>query len=55
MVEKRQFKRSLTAKDAVSILEKDGVKVTEKEAEDILNLMYFLAKIIVKQNFIEKK
>ena len=44
-------KRKITAADAVKILKRDGKEVTEKEAENILEMMYFLAKLIVNQNF----
>jgi hypothetical protein len=43
--------RKVTATMAVKMLQEKGVKVNEKEAENILDLMYFLAKLIVNQNF----
>jgi len=42
--------RNISSNQAIKILEKSGLKVSEKEAEDILDLMYFLAKLLVKQN-----
>ncbi|SDQ01481.1 hypothetical protein SAMN05428975_5827 [Mucilaginibacter sp. OK268] len=42
-------KRTVTTSQAIKILEKNGVNVTEKEVEKILDLMYFLAKLIVNQ------
>lgn len=44
-------KRNITPKKAVEILKKNGVKITEKKAEELLDVMYFLAKLIVDQNF----
>ena len=43
------IKRSVTATQAVKILEKNGVKVTERQAEEILDLLYILAKLSVNQ------
>lgn len=44
-------KRSITPEKAVVILGKKGVKLSEKKAEEVLDLMYFLAKLIVNQSF----
>ena len=44
-------KRNISIEQAVKILRKNGVECDEKEAEKILELMYFLAKLIVNQNF----
>ena len=44
-------KRKVTPAQAVKILEKQGIKMDEKEVEKVLELMYFLAKLIVNQNF----
>ena len=44
-------KRNVTPQQALKILEQNGVKISEKEAENVLELMYFLAKLIVNQNF----
>lgn len=44
-------KRKITPAKAVSILKESGREVNEKEAENILDFMYFLAKLIVDQNF----
>lgn len=46
-----QTKRNVTVADAIKDLREKGVEVTEKQAAEILNLMYFLASLIVKQNF----
>jgi len=44
-------KKGLTPKDAVAILQKSGVEIDEKKAKEVLDLLYFLAKLIVNQNF----
>lgn len=41
--------RKIDAEEAVRILEKSGMKVTVKEAENILELLYILAKLEVDQ------
>jgi len=46
-------KRNISPQKAVEIMEKNGVKITEKKAEELLDLMYFLAKLIVIQNFMK--
>lgn len=43
-------KRNVTTAQAIAILKKNGREVSEKEAEKILDLMYFLAKLVVNQN-----
>jgi hypothetical protein len=44
-------KRKISPADAVKMLSKSGVEIDEKKAEEVLELMYFLAKLIVNQNF----
>ena len=44
-------KRNISPQQAVKILEQNGLKISEKDAEKVLDLMYFLAKLIVNQNF----
>lgn len=44
-------KRKITAGMAVKILKKNNIEIDEKEAEKILEMMYFFAKLIVNQNF----
>ena len=44
-------KRNITPEQAVKILEKNGLKIDENEAGKILDFIYFLSKLIVKQNF----
>lgn len=51
MKDKLPGKRKITNKKAIEILARNGVQITEKSAEDILDLMYFLAKLIINQNF----
>ena len=36
---------------AVKILKKNGVEIDEKKAAEVLDFLYFLAKLIVNQNF----
>ncbi len=36
---------------AVKILQKNGVEIDEKKAVEVLDLVYFLAKLIVNQNY----
>lgn len=44
-------KRNITTQKAIEILSKNGVKLSEKKAEEVLDLMYFLARLIINQNF----
>jgi hypothetical protein len=44
-------KRNITTEKAIEVLARNGIVVTAKKAEEILDLMYFLAKLIVNQNF----
>lgn len=44
-------KRNITPRQTVELLHKKGINITEKEAEKILDLLYFLANLIVQQNF----
>jgi hypothetical protein len=44
-------KRNVSVKKALAMLKGNGVEIDEKNAEKILDLMYFLAKLIVNQNF----
>ena len=41
--------RSITPEKAQKILLQNGVEVNEKEAEEILEFLYFLAKLTVNQ------
>ena len=42
-------KRNITPQQAVKILEQSGLKVTEKDAEIILDFLYFFGKLSVNQ------
>ena len=44
-------KRNITPEMAVRILKKEGIEIDEKRALEVLDLLYFLAKLIVNQNF----
>ncbi len=44
-------KRNITPEMAVKILRKNGVEMDEKKAAEVLDMLYFLAKLIVNQNF----
>jgi len=44
-------KRNITPRQAVEILKRKGVEVSEEKAIKILDTMYFLAGLIVEQNF----
>ena len=44
-------KRNITVQKAVRMLKEKGVEIDGKNAEKVLDLMYFLAKLIVDQNF----
>jgi len=44
-----QRKRSLTVGDAIRVMRENGVEISEKEAEEILDFLYFLAKLTVNQ------
>ena len=44
-------KKKISPTEAVKILRRNGEEITEKEAEKVLEVMYFLAKLIVNQNF----
>jgi len=43
--------RSVTTAQVVEIMRKRGVEIDEKKAAEVLDLIYFLAKLIVNQNF----
>jgi hypothetical protein len=44
-------KRSITPEMAVKVFKKNGVEIDEKKASEVLDLIYFIAKLIVNQNF----
>ncbi|MEO6523517.1 MAG: hypothetical protein ABIN91_17675 [Mucilaginibacter sp.] len=43
-------KRRITTEKAIEVLARNGIQVTANKAEEILDLMYFLAKLIVDQH-----
>jgi hypothetical protein len=45
-------KRTLNAQEVIANFAKRGIQLSEKEAEEYLDLLYFLAKLVVKQNFL---
>ncbi len=42
-------KRNVTPEKAMEILKENGVEISEKNAEELLDLMYFFAKLSVDQ------
>lgn len=44
-----QRKRKITTKDTIRVMNENGIQVSEKEAEEILDFLYFLAKLTVNQ------
>ena len=50
MNEEYKVKRSITPAMAVKTFKKNGQDITEEQAAEVLELMYFLAELIVKQN-----
>jgi len=42
-------KRSVTTEQAVKMLAKKGLEINEQQAQEILDFMYFLAKLTVDQ------
>ena len=51
----KSLKRRVTALEAVKILKNNGIDITEKEAEKILDFLYFLGKLTVNQYFNKDK
>jgi len=51
MNEKLADKRNVTSRKAIEMLKKNGVEIDKKKADELLDLLYFLAKLIVNQNF----
>lgn len=45
-------KRSLNTQMVIEYFDKRGIKLSEKDAQQYLDLLYFLAKLIVQQNFL---
>ena len=53
MNDKSQIKRNVTVSDAIKNLHENGIEVTEKQAAEILDFLYFLAHLSVKAYFNE--
>ncbi len=47
----QQKKRKITTAEAVRSLHENGIEASEKDAEIILDFLYFLAKLTVNQYF----
>jgi hypothetical protein len=47
-----ELKRSISTSQVITLFKKRGVELSKSDAEKYLNLLYFLAKQVVKQNFI---
>lgn len=43
-------KRNITPEMAVKILQKNGIEIDAKQASEVLDFMYFLAKLVVDQS-----
>jgi hypothetical protein len=50
-----ELKRSISTSPVITHFKKRGVELSKSDAERYLNLLYFLAKQVVKQNFISSK
>lgn len=44
-------KRNITTQKAIEILRRSGIEVSQQKAAKLLDTMYFLARLIVEQNF----
>src|SRR5438309_369368 len=53
MNDKSPIKRNVTVADAIKNLHENGIEVTEKQAAEILDFLYFLAHLSVKAYFNE--
>lgn len=51
MKTKLNEKRNITPKNAVEILKKNGVEISEEKAIKILDTLYFLSELVIEQNF----
>lgn len=49
------LKRSISTSQIITHFKKRGVELSKSDAERYLNLLYFLAKQVVKQNFISSQ
>lgn len=55
MKTKLNGKRNITPKNAVEILKKNGVEISEEKAIKILDTLYFLSELVIEQNFKKAK
>ncbi|MCY1523100.1 hypothetical protein D9M68_579850 [compost metagenome] len=46
-------KKNVTPQQAIKVLEKNGIKATEKEAKKILDFLYILATLVVREHLEE--
>lgn len=44
-----QKKRNITTKDTIRAMNENGIQISEKEAEEILEFLYIIAKLTVNQ------
>lgn len=44
-------RRNITPQQAMNILRKNGLEVTENQAKNILDFLYVLAKLVLKEHF----
>jgi hypothetical protein len=49
------LKRSISISQVITHFKKSGIELSKSDAEKYLDLLYFLAKQVVKQNFIPSK
>ncbi|WP_166727688.1 hypothetical protein [Mucilaginibacter gilvus] len=49
MSKARLKNKTVTTTDTIKALRKDGIEISENEAEKILDFLYFLAKLTVNQ------
>lgn len=44
-----QKKRNITTKDTIRAMNENGIQISEKEADEILDFLYIIAKLTVNQ------
>ncbi len=47
-------KRNITPEMAVKILQRNGIEIDAKQASEVLDFLYFLAKLVVDQSVKER-
>lgn len=50
-MKQRLKQNDIAPQKAIEILKKNNIDIDEKQAKKVLDLFYFLAKLIVNQNF----